>query len=78
MFLDADHKADLEQQQLALEQAAKYICSLQWGKCPMAVNKFPCPEVCGADTRPWKCWISYFLHLSQNTSDGAGNPASGF
>lgn len=44
----------------ALEQAAKYICTTKCGLCPMMVEHFPCPGECTLDTVAWQCWISYF------------------
>ncbi len=49
----------------ALESAAKYICTMKCGKCPMAVEQFPCPQACTMDTRPWQCWIAYFREKQQ-------------
>lgn len=44
----------------ALEKAAKIICSLQAGRCPVKEEHFPgCPSVCNEDSLPWKCWVSY-------------------
>lgn len=50
----------------ALEDAAKYICTMKCGMCPMAVEQFPCPQVCTLDVRPWQCWIAYFQRKQQN------------
>ena len=44
-----------------LERAAKYICNLLDGLCPMVVEHYPCPVICNLDTLPWHCWIDYFL-----------------
>lgn len=49
----------------ALEDAAKYICTMNCGKCPMAVEQFPCPQTCTMDIRPWQCWIAYFQQNQQ-------------
>jgi hypothetical protein len=43
-----------------LEMAAKYICNLLDGLCPMVVEKHPCPANCTLATLPWHCWIDYF------------------
>ena len=49
----------------ALESAAKYICTMKCGMCPMTVEQFPCPQSCTLDVQPWQCWISYFRHCRQ-------------
>ncbi len=46
--------------QAALERAAKYICTAKCGVCPLMVEKFTCPTVCGTDTLPWQCWLAFF------------------
>lgn len=43
-----------------LEKAAKYLCTLLDGMCPMAVESYPCPTDCTIDTAPWQCWVVYF------------------
>jgi len=44
----------------ALEKAAKIICALQYGRCPMREQNFPgCPCVCHEDIVPWQCWAAY-------------------
>lgn len=48
------------QHSTALEIAAKYICTIKCGLCPMAVENFPCPQACTMDVRPWQCWVAYF------------------
>lgn len=52
----------------ALIDAAKYICTLKCGRCPMAVEKFPCPQLCTLEVRPWQCWIAYFQKEQQPLS----------
>ena len=52
----------------ALEDAAKYICTMKSGLCPMAVEKFPCPQTCTQEIRPWQCWVAYFLSKHQSLS----------
>jgi len=53
----------------ALIYAAKYICTLKCGMCPMAVEKFPCPQACTLEVRPWQCWIAYFQKNQQPLSE---------
>ncbi len=48
----------------ALEKAAKYICTLKCGLCPMVVEGFCCEFDCNLETRPWKCWIFYFKQIA--------------
>ncbi|WP_417912783.1 hypothetical protein [Candidatus Electronema sp. TJ] len=44
----------------ALEKAAKIICSLQYGRCPVQEKNFPgCPTPCTEDIVPWQCWVAY-------------------
>lgn len=52
----------------ALEEAAKYICTMKCGMCPMAVEKFPCPQTCTLEILPWQCWITYFRSKEQPLS----------
>jgi hypothetical protein len=44
----------------ALEKAAKYICNIKDGLCPMVVEKMVCRKVCPLDTLPWQCWLTHF------------------
>ncbi|MBU0663026.1 MAG: hypothetical protein KJ990_00630 [Proteobacteria bacterium] len=56
----------------ALEDAAKYICTIKCGMCPMAVEKFTCPYTYSVEVRPWQYWIAYFQskeYPSPNTSE---------
>lgn len=60
----------------ALEKAAKYICTMKCGLCPMVVENFTCHYECTMETRPWKCWMHYFtaassLGLSSSPKKGA-------
>lgn len=48
----------------ALEMAAKYICNLRDGLCPMVVENYRCLSDCGPETLPWRCWIDHFLAAS--------------
>ncbi|MGV1100511.1 hypothetical protein ACUUL3_14040 [Thiovibrio sp. JS02] len=49
----------------ALEKAAKYICTMKCGKCPMAAEKVQCPKACTMETLPWQCWVAYFKKTRQ-------------
>jgi hypothetical protein len=56
----------------ALEKAAKMICTLQLGRCPVQEEHFPgCPSVCHEDIVPWQCWVSYLRAIAT----GAGAAA---
>jgi hypothetical protein len=49
----------------ALEKAAKIICTLKCGRCPMQEENFPgCPCVCHEDIIPWQCWIMYLRAIA--------------
>ena len=48
----------------ALEKAAKYICNLKDGLCPMVVEKMACNALCTHDTLPWHCWLNLFKKSS--------------
>lgn len=26
----------------------------------MLIEDFPCPEKCGIETLPWRCWVEFF------------------
>ena len=52
------------QERKALEMAAKYICNLQDGRCPMVVDNYRCLSACAQDTQPWRCWIDHFMNAS--------------
>jgi hypothetical protein len=45
----------------ALEKAAKYICNLHDGLCPMVVEKIICKSQCTMETVPWHCWMALFI-----------------
>jgi hypothetical protein len=46
--------------ELALEKAAKIICNMKSGLCPMREENFSgCPWACTEDIRPWQCWVAY-------------------
>ncbi|WP_339135403.1 MAG: hypothetical protein WGN25_17835 [Candidatus Electrothrix sp. GW3-4] len=49
----------------ALEKAAKMICTLKCGLCPIREENFSgCPWQCTEETRPWQCWVA---HLQEPT-----------
>lgn len=46
----------------ALIKAAKIICDLNSGRCPMHEPDFSgCPHNCSEDIRPWQCWVAYLI-----------------
>ena len=50
----------------ALEHAAKLICTLKCGVCPIREKDFSgCPYTCNDEIRPWRCWME---HLQQVAS----------
>ncbi|MCK9293909.1 MAG: hypothetical protein M0P70_02405 [Desulfobulbaceae bacterium] len=55
----------------ALEKAAKYICTIKCGLCPMVVENIPCPQECNLETLPWQCWFAYFRAQSREESGQA-------
>ena len=61
----------------ALEGAAKYICTIKCGMCPMAVEQFPCPQACTLEVRPWQCWVVYFQRKQQTLSEKELQPVAG-
>ena len=49
----------------ALESAAKFICNLKCGLCPLREKDFQgCPYECNEDVGPWQCWVAYFKGLN--------------
>ncbi len=53
----------------ALIKAAKIICDLKSGTCPIhEPNFFGCPRACTEEIRPWQCWVTYLVALSGNTT----------
>ncbi len=45
----------------ALEKAAKKICNLQCGRCPIKEEDFAgCSVDCDEEVRPWRCWVTHF------------------
>jgi hypothetical protein len=49
----------------ALIHAAKIICNLKCGLCPMQEDNFSdCTYTCNEDIRPWQCWVAYLKEIS--------------
>ena len=44
----------------ALIEAAKYICTMKCGMCPLREEDFAgCQVECHDEIRPWQCWVDY-------------------
>jgi hypothetical protein len=57
--------ADNTNFELALEKAAKIICSMKCGLCPIREDNFTgCPYACTEDIRPWRCWVDHLLKIA--------------
>ncbi len=53
----------------ALEQAAKKICNLKCGLCPIQEENFSgCSVACHEEVRPWQCWVVHFKRLAGHSS----------
>ena len=51
----------------ALEKAAKVICNLKCGFCPVQEENFTgCPDECHETTLPWKCWVFHLKQMAAN------------
>lgn len=51
----------------ALIKAAKLICNLKSGVCPIYEADFlGCPRPCNEDIRPWQCWVVHLTSLVSN------------
>lgn len=51
----------------ALIKAAKLICNLKSGVCPLYEPDFSgCPRPCNEDIRPWQCWVVHLTTLVSN------------
>lgn len=51
--------------ELALEKAAKIICTMKCGLCPLREEGFSgCPYICSEHTRPWQCWVIYLREVA--------------
>ncbi|MBU0682480.1 MAG: hypothetical protein KKD73_13770 [Proteobacteria bacterium] len=45
----------------ALERAAKKICNLKCGLCPIREEDFAgCLVSCHEEIKPWQCWVAHF------------------
>ena len=57
--------------EIALEKAAKIICNLKCGLCPIREDNFSgCLYVCDEEIRPWRCWVAYLRELSTTAEAG--------
>lgn len=68
-------KQTIDFDDLALEMAAKYICTLKSGMCPMTEENFTCRTECDLETRPWQCWIDFFKKKTGPTTETTDDPA---
>lgn len=60
-----------ERSDKALARAAKYVCNLRCGLCPMREPDFKgCPTACSEETRPWQCWVAHFKAQEQEVGAG--------
>ena len=63
----AEYAPDKELEQ-ALEKAAKIICGLKCGLCPIREENFSgCPVACHEDIRPWQCWVAHLREIALNS-----------
>lgn len=52
--------------ELALEKAAKMICDLKSGICPVREENFAgCPDSCHEEIIPWRCWVLHLKDIAQ-------------
>ena len=59
-------KNGCEESEKALEKAAKFICNLKCGLCPLREKDFQgCPYECTEEIKPWQCWVAHFKRLQQ-------------
>jgi hypothetical protein len=50
----------------ALEKAAKMICTMKLGACPLQEDNFSgCVSNCHADVLPWQCWVAHLVNISE-------------
>lgn len=57
--------ADNTNLELALEKAAKIICSMKCGLCPIREDNFSgCPYACTEDIHPWRCWVDHLRKIA--------------
>ena len=49
----------------ALEKAAKVVCNLKCGLCPIHEEGFSgCPYECREEILPWQCWAAHFKEIT--------------
>lgn len=59
----------------ALIKAAKLICNLKSGLCPIREPDFlGCPFPCGEDIRPWQCWVIHLKVLASYENGSKTDP----
>ena len=50
----------------ALAEAAKMICTMKCGRCPLKEKTFwGCPGECTEEVRPWQCWVAHLRELAK-------------
>ena len=53
--------------ELALEKAAKMICTMKVGVCPIHEENFSgCHCTCHEEIRPWQCWVIHLKKIALN------------
>ncbi|MCI5208444.1 MAG: hypothetical protein D3910_06540 [Candidatus Electrothrix sp. ATG2] len=53
--------------ELALEKAAKIICNMKVGLCPIHEENFSgCHCTCHDEVRPWQCWVAHLKNAAMN------------
>ncbi|MBC8318521.1 MAG: hypothetical protein H8E41_11490 [Desulfobulbaceae bacterium] len=51
----------------ALEKAAKVVCNLKCGLCPIHEDGFSgCPYDCREEILPWQCWAAHFKQIGES------------
>ncbi len=56
----------------ALERAAKKICNLKCGLCPLREEDFTgCSMTCHEEIKPWQCWVEHFQKLAALAEAGS-------
>lgn len=49
----------------ALEKAAKMICTMKLGACPLQEDNFSgCSSNCHVNILPWQCWVTHLMSIS--------------
>ncbi len=63
-------KRNISIEEKALIKAAKLICDLKSGLCPIHEPGFSgCPQACTGDIRPWQCWKIHLTTLARNQNN---------